>query len=762
MTNPPTRLRVAWVPALVLATVGSVGVSAVQARAQQPITPHVGYVYPAGGRIGTTVLVKVGGRYLDGSHEVLFSDSGVQAKVIGYDKPLSQNELTTLREAAQELQKKLPDPAARRELQDLRLKIGDSARRNANPALSEIVTLEIVVAPNVEPGTRRLRLETPLGLSNPLVFCVGQLPEFSEKEAKEGKADAELEIALPATVNGRMIPGDGDRLQAPARQPNQYAPGDVDRYRFTAARGQDLVIVASARDLMPYLADAVPGWFQATLTLFDSAGHEVAYDDDFGFQPDPVIHFLVPTDGEYVVEIKDALFRGREDFVYRISIGELPFVTSIFPLGGRARAKTPVETRGWNLSTTSVTMDATDVGPGTSPLVVRRGTAVSNPVPFAVDTLTEVVEKESNDQPREAQRLTLPVIVNARIQAPGDWDVFSFSGRSGETIVAEVIARRLGSPLDSVLELTDAAGRRLAINDDVEDAGAGLLTHQADSMLTATLPVAGTYFLRVGDTQHRGGPEFGYRLRVGAPRPDFELRVTPSAINASAGTSVPIVVHAVRKDGFAGDIVLSLKNAPAGFTLSGGMVPAGQDRVRLTLTVPPRTEREPLTVVVEGLGMVGGRAVVHRAEPAEDMMQAFAYRHLVPTDELRVVVLARGAVRVPASILSAQPVKVPVGQAARIRVAIPPGYRTFENVEFELSEPPDGITLRDLSVGPGVADFAVQVDAATIKAGLKGNLIVSVSGERQPGANAAPAAARRRVPMGMLPAIRFEVVEAPR
>ena len=39
------------------------------------------------------------------------------------------------------------------------------------------------------------------------------------------------------------------------------------------------------------------------------------------------------------MEIKDALYRGREDFVYRITIGELPFVTGIFPLGGRAGAQ---------------------------------------------------------------------------------------------------------------------------------------------------------------------------------------------------------------------------------------------------------------------------------------------------------------------------------------------------------------------------------------------------------------------------------------
>ena len=37
-----------------------------------------------------------------------------------------------------------------------------------------------------------------------------------------------------------------------------------------------------------------------------------------------------------MIEINDAIYRGREDFVYRITIGELPFVTSIFPLGGPA------------------------------------------------------------------------------------------------------------------------------------------------------------------------------------------------------------------------------------------------------------------------------------------------------------------------------------------------------------------------------------------------------------------------------------------
>ena len=130
---------------------------------------------------------------------------------------------------------------------------------------------------------------------------VGQLPEFREKDDKNGKADAELSITLPAVVNGRLIPGDVDRLQFP------LPPAGAVHARATSiaivsrpARGRISSCVVSARDLMPYLADAVPGWFQATLTLYDASGHEVAYDDDYRFQPDPVLHYKIPADGDYV------------------------------------------------------------------------------------------------------------------------------------------------------------------------------------------------------------------------------------------------------------------------------------------------------------------------------------------------------------------------------------------------------------------------------------------------------------------------------
>jgi hypothetical protein len=81
-----------------------------------------------------------------------------------------------------------------------------------------------------------VRLQTPLGLSNPLLFEVGQLPEVRERDVKNSRADAELTVTLPVTANGRLIPGDVDAIRQPLRAQNQYAPGDADRYRFQAGR----------------------------------------------------------------------------------------------------------------------------------------------------------------------------------------------------------------------------------------------------------------------------------------------------------------------------------------------------------------------------------------------------------------------------------------------------------------------------------------------------------------------------------------------
>ena len=420
-------------------------------------------------------------------------------------------------------------------------------------------------------------------------------------------------------------------------------------------------------------------------------------------------------------------------------------MTSIYPLGGRTGKFINVDVTGWNLPSNKLTFNAKGKGTGIYTIFMAANGLTSNRLPFEVDELPEILEKETAHTPKNAQTVKLPIIVNGRIDRPGKWDVFGFKGRKGEEIVAEVSARRMESPIDSVLELTDTAGRRLAFNDDTEDKGAGLETHHADSFLMATLPANGKYFIRIGDVQNKGGPEYAYRLRLSAPRPDFDSRVSPSSSNASGGATIPVTVTALRRDGFEGDITLALKAAPDGFTLSGALVPAGRDQVRLTLTVPSSAAGSQLNLSVEGRASVQGRTLVRQAIPADDMMQAFAYHHLVPADELRLTVALRGGTRVSSRLLSSEPVKIPAGGRAQVRVAIPPGYNTFEKLRLELSDPPEGITLSDLTVVQAETQFVLQADANKINPGIRGNLIVTVSGERVAPANA-PNARRPQAP----------------
>ena len=234
--------------------------------------------------------------------------------------------------------------------------------------------------------------------------------------------------------------------------------------------------------------------------------------------------------------------------------------------------------------------------------------------------------------------MILPIIVNGRIDRPGDSDRFEFKAHAGEQIVAEVLARRLDSPLDSVLTLIDSSGKILARNDDRPDLRAGINTHHADSYIMQKIPADGTYRIVLEDAARGGGEAFGYRLRVGPPRPDFVLRVVPSSLALQSNGEAPLTVHAIRLDGFIGRIEVRLAAPPAGLEAPPVMLAAGQAQV--TLGVRTTLKKTPGTVdlVVEGVAHIDGREVVRRAVAAEDRMQAFLWRHLVPADDLPALV----------------------------------------------------------------------------------------------------------------------------
>ena len=178
----------------------------------------------------------------------------------------------------------------------------------------------------------------------------------------------------------------------------------------------------------------------------------------------------------------------------------------------------------------------------------------------------------------------------------------------------------------------------LAFNDDHEDVEAGTNTHDADSYLMVELPADGTYYVHLGDTARHGGEEYAYRLRISAPQPDFALCVVPSSGAIRSKTSGPLTVQVVRKDGFAGPIKLGLKDPPAGFSAFPPCLSGTQTVTRLIVKTDLVETKHPVQLTVEGRAQIDGRDVVHAAVPAEDRMQAFLWRHLVPAKQFRAVV----------------------------------------------------------------------------------------------------------------------------
>ena len=744
-----------------------------EAWAQAGKNPNAAYVYPAGGCRGTTFDVVVGGQHMapkdarkgldyevviEGERakeaaSVFISGGGIKAEVISWYRPMTQGESVRIgiqtmakieevqekegrKITAEEAHKLLGITEEHLEEQEKYRKRDADFRRQPNPQVEEELTVRIELAPDAEFGARELRVLTPTGMSNPRWFYVGQWPEVREQEPNNLKAHESVHVPLPSVLNGQIF------------------PGDVDRFAFEAKKGTKLVAHCAAREVIPYIADGVPGWFQAVLRLYDAAGNEVAFADSLGFRHDPVLYYEVPEDGVYEIEVRDSIYRGREDFVYRISIGEIPYITGLFPLGGRVGESCTVNLTGWNLPVDSVRFEPSfDRGRVLHPVVVEKDNIFSNQVGFIMDNLSELLEREPNDDPKESQSVGTSVVVNGCIDRPGDVDYFTIDGSGA--IVVEVFARRLYSPLDSEVRLVAPNGRVVHYNDDYEDRSWPLITHHADSRLHAT--TAGARYVAITDTQGRGGPDYAYRLYIRPPRPDFDLRVTPSSVTAQAGTCVPIKVHAIRKDGFDKDIAIELENAPKGYSLSGAWVPAGQNECRMTLTVPPEPTPEPIVLQLYGFAAGRGRkGMVRPVVPAEEMMQAFIWYHLVPTKDWTVLVKGKAPGAPPCTFVD-QAVQLSLRGPAPFRVKVNDA-KTASELRFELSEPPKGISLEEPVVMPGGVVVPIKCDPETVEAGLKGNLIFVVSREYVvPPKEKEDKPTTRSYVIGMFPAVPFEV-----
>jgi len=267
--------RVRW-----LSILGLCGLLATAPDAQaQRTSQYIAYAYPAGGQQGTTSQIRLGGQRLDGIYDAVVTGRGVSAKLVEYYKNLGNQEMSLIREQLRELKqeaarkakaKEKPDKAAEEMIARIESRLNEWQNQPACRSHADLVFVEVTIAPDAEPGAREIRLVTLAGVTNPLPFHVGQVPEVAreamktcpvqtlgkEELAQRNRPEEEVEvrITVPCTMNG------------------QIASGEVNRYRFEARKGQRLVVSTAARQLVPYIADAVPGWFQPLVAIYDADG----------------------------------------------------------------------------------------------------------------------------------------------------------------------------------------------------------------------------------------------------------------------------------------------------------------------------------------------------------------------------------------------------------------------------------------------------------------------------------------------------------
>ena len=552
---------------------------ALSVQAQKMTT---GYLFPAGGQVGTIVEIEAGGLNINKAKKVVFNHPGIKGTV----EPVVES---------------YANRKKRRRLND-----------QSSPQLADKVRIKISIAEDVPCGLYDLRLQSPKGLSNKLPFEVSSYPNFIENKKSSIKQPNEV-TTLPAVLCGYVT------------------PGGVDHFRFSGHKGETLVASVKGRQLVPYIADAVPGWFQPVIKIVDSKGKEIAYSDDYYHNVDPVIIVTLPKDDQYTLMIHDAIYRGREDFNYRIELGVIPFVTGRYPAYGLVGKRVKQHIEGVNLGATKTSVKVKKEG--YHQLTYTNEIGTSNAVSFyALPRSVALIQS-----PKSGTELAIDMAITDSLTSKSRIKRYVINAEKRKQIIVELIGRKNGSKIDAVMRLKDQRGNILAKADDTEDPIQGLMTFHADPVLKYMPKINGELILEVEDL-HRGyGKDYFYLLRRHSQMPTFNAFVSPAYITTPSGGTSLFRVDVTGKLKRPANLVI--KGLPKGFTTSSLKLRGGR-RWEVSVTAPKGTaiKRFPIELKME---YPAGRGVREQAKvlPVDNMMQAFYYTHHIPAAELAIDVV---------------------------------------------------------------------------------------------------------------------------
>ncbi len=590
--------------------------AAIPALAQQPLpdstfpTPRLISLSPCGAKAGTVVEVTFAGADIEEPETLLFSVPGFKAELV---------------QAPADPKAPPADPNAPK---------GKGRRKKEPPATTLIY--KITVPPDAPIGVADVRFAGKWGVSNPRAFVVGDLPEVMEKEPNNDLPQAQR-VELNTTINGNMA-----------------SAVDVDFFTFAGKKGQ--------RVLLSCLASSIDSRFLPAIELYDAKSRLLATGRNY-LANDALADCTLPDDGDYTVRLFEfthtANFAaGPSEFFYRLTITTGPWIDAIFPPvlepgkptmvtiygrnlpGGQPDPTAVVDGRVLDKLATTVAAPAdpaaasrlaysgwlSPVASGLDGFEYRLKNAVgaSNPFLLTLAHNPVVLHNDANNTLATAQEVTPPCEIAGRFEKVHDRDWYSFNAKKGEVYNLEILSERLGAPTLTFLVVHDAAQKVVYESpDDYKGAFSDKFFTQSEDPppYRFTAPADGKYFVQVGGhlTDALAGPRHFYRLRIAPDQPDFQLVVTaaaetrPDACTLWQGGNQSYTVYAWRKDGFTGDIQLSVEGLPAGVTCPPQTIGGGVQDTQLVLNAAADAVNWTGEIKVKGTATIKGQPVVREA-----------------------------------------------------------------------------------------------------------------------------------------------------
>jgi hypothetical protein len=505
---------------------------------------------------------------------------------------------------------------------------------------------KIKVAPEARLGEHSFRVITESGISDVRLFYVSPFPLVEEAKEDTANPNQPQPVALGSTVFGRT--------QAE----------DQDKFEVELKKGQRLGVEVIGARLQ------TQNIFDTALAITKADGTQLLEVDDDAFtRQDPVASLIAPEDGKYLVVIRDATNSGQGECTYMLNIGTFPRPLAVYPPGGKAGEETKFTLLGDATGPMQRTVKLPEKPDERFELFTEDGQPAPQPNYVRVSPFGNALEAEPNNDVSTATPTGAepPIALNGIVEKKGDVDCFKFKARKGVDYDITVWARRLRSPLDSVLDIYDTKGNRLGGNDD---------SGNVDSYLRWKAPDDGEFIASVRDQLYRGGPTFTYRMEITAVAPMVTAWLPELVINSSQerraipvpkGNRYATMVRVKRAD-VGGELNLAPDALPGGVTFIGGFMDKSVDTLPMVFESSPEAPLASKAVEIHAKFAEADKASVpsrieHVVDVAENGNQRAFYT--LKENKLPIAVTEE----VPIKIEVAQP-KVPLLQSGSMNLKV--------------------------------------------------------------------------------------------